>query len=114
MTAIRASRYSGDCAGRATAWLQDNTGGGRVQGHRSGEGCSYSAGGQGEPRAGGQQQGGGCVCEHFLMKCYSNPQVNLLVKGVDRRPELGYKLALECRKIIKYYPQKNKNSKYNV
>ena len=41
-------------------------------------------------------------------------QVNLLVKGVDRRPELGYKLALECRKIIKYYPQKNKNSKYNV
>ena len=55
------------------------------------------------------------VCgEHFQMKRYSNPQVNLLVKGVDRRPELGYKLALECRKIIKYYPQKNKNSKYNV
>ena len=54
------------------------------------------------------------VCEHFQIKCYSNPQVNLLVKGVDRRPELGYKLALECRKIIKYYPQKNKNSKYNV
>ena len=55
-----------------------------------------------------------CVGEHFQMKRYSNPQVNLLVKGVDRRPELGYKLALECRRTIKYYPQKNKNSKYNV
>ena len=59
VTAIGASRYSGDCAGRAAAGLQDNTGGGRVQGHRSGEGCCYSAGDQGEPRAGGQQQGGG-------------------------------------------------------
>ena len=55
-----------------------------------------------------------CEPEHFQIEYYSNPQVNLLVKGVDRRPELGYKLALECRKIIKYYPQKNKNSKYNV
>ena len=35
-----------------------------------------------------------------------------MVQGRDRRPELGYKLALECRKSI-IYPVKNKNSKYN-
>ena len=109
VTAIRASRYSSDCAGRTATGLQDNTGGGRIQGHWSGEGCCYSAGDQGEPRAGGQQQGGGVWWTlSNRMLCQSNPQVNLLVKGVDRRPELGYKLALECRKIIKYYPQKNK------
>ena len=31
---------------------------------------------------------------------------------LDRRPELGFKLALECRRSI-VYPVKNKNSKYN-
>ena len=35
-----------------------------------------------------------------------------MVQGRDRRPELGYKLALECRKNINY-PMKNKNSKFN-
>ena len=35
-----------------------------------------------------------------------------MVQGRDRRPELGFKLALECRKSI-VYPVKNKNSKYN-
>ena len=35
-----------------------------------------------------------------------------MVQGRDRRPELGYKLALECRKNI-IYPMKNKNSKFN-
>ena len=35
-----------------------------------------------------------------------------MVQGRDRRPELGFKLALECRKSI-VYPIKNKNSKYN-
>ena len=34
-----------------------------------------------------------------------------MVQGRDRRPELGYKLALECRKSI-IYPVKNKNSKF--
>jgi hypothetical protein len=33
-----------------------------------------------------------------------------MVQGRDRRPELGYKLALECRANINY-PMKNKNSK---
>ena len=33
-----------------------------------------------------------------------------MVQGRDRRPELGYKLALECRRNINY-PMKNKNSK---
>ena len=35
-----------------------------------------------------------------------------MVQGRDRRPELGHKLAIECRKSI-VYPIKNKNSKYN-
>ena len=35
-----------------------------------------------------------------------------MVQGRDRRPELGFKLALECRKSI-VYPIKNKNSKDN-
>ena len=39
-------------------------------------------------------------------------QVKAMVQGRDRRPELGYKLALECRKNI-IYPIKNKNSKFN-
>ena len=35
-----------------------------------------------------------------------------MVQGRDRRVELGYQLALNCRaKII--YPPKNKNSKHN-
>ena len=39
-------------------------------------------------------------------------QVKAMVQGRDRRPELGYKLAVECRRNI-IYPVKNKNSKYN-
>lgn len=39
-------------------------------------------------------------------------EVKAMVQGRDRRPELGYKLALECRRNINY-PMKNKNSKYN-
>ena len=39
-------------------------------------------------------------------------QVKAMVQGRDRRPHLGIKLALECRKNI-IYPVKNKNSKYN-
>jgi len=39
-------------------------------------------------------------------------EVKAMVQGRDRRPELGYKLALECRKNINY-PMKNKNSKFN-
>ena len=39
-------------------------------------------------------------------------QVKAMVQGRDRRPELGYKLAVECRRNI-VYPVKNKNSKYN-
>ena len=35
-----------------------------------------------------------------------------MVQGRDRRPELGYKMAVECRKMISY-PAKNKNSRYN-
>jgi len=35
-----------------------------------------------------------------------------MVQGKDRRPELGYKMALMCRDAITY-PAKNKNSKYN-
>ena len=40
-------------------------------------------------------------------------QVKAMVQGRDRRPELGYKLALECRRNINY-PMKNKNSKYVI
>ena len=36
-----------------------------------------------------------------------------MVQGRDRRVELGYQLALECRKMMGVYPLKNKNSKYN-
>ena len=39
-------------------------------------------------------------------------QVKAMVQGRDRRPELGYKMAVECRKKITY-PAKNKNSRYN-
>ena len=40
-------------------------------------------------------------------------QVKAMVQGRDRRVNLGYQLALECRKRIGIYPPKNKNSKYN-
>ena len=40
-------------------------------------------------------------------------QAKSMVQGRDRRVELGYQLALECRKMIGMYPLKNKNSKYN-
>lgn len=46
----------------------------------------------------------GCVVQ--------SQEVKAMVQGRDRRPELGYKLALECRGAI-VYPAKNKNSKYN-
>ena len=46
----------------------------------------------------------GCVVD--------SSEVKAMVQGRDRRPELGYKLALECRKNI-IYPTKNKNSRYN-
>ena len=36
-----------------------------------------------------------------------------MVQGRDRRIELGYQLALECRKNI-VYPLKNRNSKFNT
>ena len=39
-------------------------------------------------------------------------EVKNMVLGRDRRPELGYKLALEFRNST-MYPAKNKNSKYN-
>ena len=39
-------------------------------------------------------------------------EVKAMVQGKDRRPQLGIKLALECRKNI-IYPAKNKNSKFN-
>ena len=39
-------------------------------------------------------------------------KVKAMVQGKDRRPELGWKLAMECRKKVNY-PAKNKNSKYN-
>ena len=39
-------------------------------------------------------------------------QVKAMVQGRDRRPELGYKLAVECRTTLTY-PAKNKNSRYN-
>lgn len=39
-------------------------------------------------------------------------KVKAMVTGQDRRPHLGIKLALECRKKI-IYPMKNKNSKFN-
>ena len=43
---------------------------------------------------------------------YFSFEVKAMVQGRDRRPELGYKLAMECRTNI-IYPVKNKNSKYN-
>merc|ERR1712227_492577 len=39
-------------------------------------------------------------------------EVKAMVQGKDRRPQLGIKLALECRRNI-IYPLKNKNSKFN-
>ena len=39
-------------------------------------------------------------------------EVKNMVLGRDRRPELGYKLALEFRNKFTY-PAKNKNSKFN-
>ena len=39
-------------------------------------------------------------------------QVKNMVLGRDRRPELGFKLALEYRSSVAY-PSRNKNSKYN-
>ena len=42
----------------------------------------------------------------------SGLQVRNMVLGQDRRPELGYKLALEFRSNFTY-PAKNKNSRYN-
>ena len=39
-------------------------------------------------------------------------EVKNMVLGRDRRPELGYKLALEFRNNFTY-PAKNKNSKFN-
>ena len=41
-----------------------------------------------------------------------SPEVKNMVLGRDRRPELGYKLALEFRNNFTY-PAKNKNSKFN-
>ncbi len=35
-----------------------------------------------------------------------------MVQGRDRRLELGYQLAIQCRKKL-VYPLKNKNSKFN-
>ena len=35
-----------------------------------------------------------------------------MVQGRDRRVELGYQLALNCRKSI-VYPPKNKNARFN-
>lgn len=46
----------------------------------------------------------GCVVQ--------SKEVKAMVQGRDRRPELVYKLAVECRNTI-VYPLKNKNSKYN-
>ena len=43
---------------------------------------------------------------------FSLPQVKGMVQGHDRRPELGYMLARECRKMVSY-PAQNKNSKTN-
>ena len=43
----------------------------------------------------------------------SSGQVKAMVQGRDRRPELGYKLAVECRSKMSY-PAKNKKSRrYN-
>ena len=39
-------------------------------------------------------------------------EVKAMVQGRDRRVELGYHLALQCRKKI-LYPPKNKNSRHN-
>ena len=50
---------------------------------------------------------------HLLWNTYKLVQVKAMVQGRDRRPELGYKLALECRRNINY-PMKNKNSKYVI
>ena len=36
-----------------------------------------------------------------------------MVQGHDRRPELGYMLARECRKMVNY-PGENKNCNLNT
>jgi len=40
-------------------------------------------------------------------------EAKAMVQGRDRRVELGYSLAIQCRKKIGLYPPKNKNSRYN-
>ena len=49
-----------------------------------------------------------------MYKCiiYKVLQVRNMVLGRDRRPELGYKLALQFRNKFTY-PAKNRNSKFN-
>ena len=44
--------------------------------------------------------------------CSKDIGVKAMVTGRDRRPQLGIKMALECRGNI-IYPMKNKNSKFN-
>ena len=53
----------------------------------------------------------GCVVE--------SSEVKAIVQGRDRRVELGWQLAIECRNTIinmpgSGYPLKNRNSKYNI
>jgi len=43
----------------------------------------------------------------------NSSEVKALVQGRDRRVELGYQWALQCRKMI-VYPMKNKNSRHNT
>ena len=54
------------------------------------------------------------VCLNIKFIFNHHHQVRRMVRGEDRRLELGCKLAHECRKRIKYYPRKNKNSRYNL
>ena len=55
-----------------------------------------------------------CVwCVPILVLHFNLFQVKGMVQGHDRRPELGYMLARECRKVINY-PKENKNSKLNT
>ena len=51
-----------------------------------------------------------CRNEHGVV--IHSSEVKAMVQGRDRRVELGYQLALNCRKAITY-PLKNKNSKFN-
>jgi len=43
----------------------------------------------------------------------NSSEAKAMVQGRDRRVELGYALAVECRKKIGLYPPKNKNSRFN-